>query len=129
MSSADTWALFKVVGLPVLFFAAIALFSSGPQQRFSSEHRAAIERIAIRICTVVKVQPCPVVWSGKNRWLGTLEPSHELLSFASLEELRMALPPSEWSESSTSDGKEFRRGNYVVTQHVRSGRVVITSAE
>jgi len=112
----------------VFFCLVIILFSSKQDHGVSSERKVEIQDIAERICSVRKVEPCPVKWSGKSRWIGSIGPQNERF-IVNLEEMRQALPPTEWTESVTRDGPEFSKGIFLVIYHIRTGKIVITTVK
>ena len=112
---------------PMAFFAAVALM---PAQtlNFSTSDRSAIESIAAGICASSSVKPCPLQWSGKTKWFGTL-PVQGSTSVASIAQLREVLAAPKWTTTEAAQSYEFVNGSYVVTYGKADGNIVITSAD
>ena len=116
------------LGAMLAIAIAIALYGSPMRYQFSEQHKSNIAGLATRICSAGGVQPCPVTWSGKHKWFGNLLPQGPV-GVASYSQLKVALPAPEWSETSSSEHREFTNGSYTVSYHVKSGTISITSAE
>jgi hypothetical protein len=115
-------------GLFLAFLVYLIFFARPYQYRFSSAHKAEIQRIADRLCAAARAPECAVTWGGKNRWFGYLEPVQGS-SLIGLTSLREVLADPEWSEEDVSNGVMFTGSAYEVFYSLPSGRIVITNRQ
>ncbi len=115
------WVFIAIVGCGSIFFG------KPMKVDFSEEHKTQIQQIAMQLCASTSEQSCPVTWSGKHKWFGTIQPSTPLQGRVGIDQIRQTLRKPIWAEDIESNGIVFRNGSYEVFYASQSGAVTITS--
>jgi hypothetical protein len=95
---------------------------------FLETDKVEIQGIANRICAAARQNDCTVVWGGKHKWFGTLQPISTEQALAGLDHVRAALGSQAWQASTRDNGTQFTDGRYEVSVSKVSGAITITSS-
>jgi hypothetical protein len=117
------WVFLAVVACGIFFFG------KPMKVDFSEEHKTQIQQIAIQLCASASEHSCPVTWSGKYKWFGTIQPSTPLQGRVGIDQIRQTLQKPIWTEDIESNGLVFRNGSYEVFYASQSGAITITSLD
>ncbi|EFX60114.1 hypothetical protein DAPPUDRAFT_345324, partial [Daphnia pulex] len=84
-------------------WATILYFGKAKPARFLETDKVHIQGIATLICAAAKRTDCPVVWGGKHKWFGKLQPASNEQAVVGLDHVREALGSQAWQSTTLSD--------------------------